>query len=67
MLRQTYDADKLVRCRVGLEDIAGFSFRIGKIKNLVESTARGSAEVKKSPNFGEDCIIGETARIGAKP
>jgi hypothetical protein len=33
----------------------------------VESTARGSAEVKKSPNFGEDCIIGETARIGAKP
>ena len=29
MLRQTYDADKLVRCRVGL-DIAGFSFRIGK-------------------------------------
>jgi len=66
MLRQTYDADKLVRCRVGL-DIAGFSLRIGKIKNLVESTARGSAEVKKSPNFGEDCIIGETARIGAKP
>jgi len=65
-LRQTYDADKLVRCRVGL-DIAGFSLRIGKIKNLVESTARGSAEVKKSPNFGEDCIIGETARIGAKP
>lgn len=65
-MRQTYDADKLVRCRVGL-DIAGFSLRIGKIKNLVESTARGSAEVKKSPNFGEDCIIGETARIGAKP
>lgn len=29
MLRQTYDADKLVRCRVGL-DIAGFSLRIGK-------------------------------------
>lgn len=38
-----------------------------EVKNLVESTARGSAEVKKSPNFGEDCIIGETARIGAKP
>jgi len=29
MLRQTYNADKLVRCRVGL-DIAGFSLRIGK-------------------------------------
>lgn len=38
-----------------------------EVKNLVESTARGSAEVKKSPYFGEDCIIGETARIGAKP
>jgi hypothetical protein len=33
----------------------------------VKSNARGNAEVKKSLNFREDCIIEETARIGAKP